>query len=394
MTKFLQGFIVSIAIIGVVGCSSLLNNNDGVFGKSQAAVQKVDTKVQTINDQESVEKDKKLTEIGAFAKGGVEYALDKIPSTNVTREISTAKAMNLRVEELANQPNFSDVKSIETIVDELTSQIETVRKQGEDALSLKDKQVETLQDQYKQLEDKREKEVSLALNQANEIAKTADQYKATLGQMDSFFGLGAIWYGAHKFIITSMWVLGIGLVLFIILRLLAGSNPIASAIFGIFEQAISCVINFIGWIFPKALSLAGQVSSEVYNGTKSALTSLIDSVETVKLQGDAAGTTPTIEDLLNAAEVNMTPADKAMIEKIKLELGWIKPTTAPSVVPLISSSTSSSLQTTSSSQSASLSTTTINNISSSLSLSSSINTEVSHSAHIINYVSGSISGSK
>jgi len=387
MNNFVKGFLVALSITVIAGCASVLDNNQGIFGKSQTAVQKVDTKVQVINDQESVAKDTKLTEIGAYAKGGVEYALNKIPSTNVTREVTAAKAMNLRVEALANQPDFTEVKGIETIVDELTSQIEIVRQQGEDALGIKDKQIITLQDQYKQLEIQKSKEVSVAFAQANEIAKTADQYKATLGQMDSFFGLGAVWYGFHKFFITSLWVLGIGLVLFIILRLLAGANPIAGAIFGIFEQAVSCVIHAIDWIFPKALSLAGQVSSEVYNGTKSALTSLVDSVETVKLQGDASGTPPTIQDLLNAAEVNMTPADKAMIEKIKLELGWIKPTTTPTVVPL--ASLTGSLPVTSS-----VTSSLTSSISQSLIITTSSTASYSNVIPVTGSFSGSITGSK
>ncbi len=336
MNKFLKGFIVAASIIVVSGCSSVLNNNEGVFGKSQAAVQKVDQKVQVIDTQESKMKDDKLSHIGAFAKGGVEYALDKI-TNNPPKEVAVAKQMNERVEALADQPDFTEVKGIEGIVDELTSQNQIIRDEGKAALEAKDKQIGDLQNQYKQLEDTKAKEVSIAFQQANEIAKTADQYKATLSKMDSFFGLGAVWYGAHKFVITSLWVLGIGLILFIILRILSGANPIASAIFGIFEQAVSCVIHAISFIFPKALSLAGQVSSEIYNGTKSALTSIVDSVETVKLQGNAAGTPPTIQDLLNTAELSMTPADKALIEKIKLELGWIKPSVVPTVAPITGS---------------------------------------------------------
>ena len=88
--------------------------------------------------------------------------------------------------------------------------------EGNAALLVKDKQINDLQDQYKQLNEQKAKDVAVAFSEANEFAKQADQYKATLSKMDSFFGLGAIWYGAHKFLITSMWVLGSGLILFII----------------------------------------------------------------------------------------------------------------------------------------------------------------------------------
>ena len=36
---------------------------------------------------------------------------------------------------------------------------------------------------------------------------------------------------------------------------------------------------------------------------------------------------------MDAAEATMTPTDKAQIEKIKLELGWVRPSTTPTVVP-------------------------------------------------------------
>ncbi len=331
MNKFTKGFLAAISIIAIVGCSSLLKQNDGVFGKSQAAVQKVDAQVQVIDNKESQLKDDKLTHIGAFAKGGVQYSLDKI-TNNPPKEVTTAKQMNERVEALANQPDFNEVQSIEGIVDDLTSGNQSIIDEGKKNLAEKDKQIGDLQTQYAQLQAQHAKEISLAMTQANEIAKKADQYKSTLGQMDSWFGLGAVWYGAHRFLTITMWVLIIGFVLFIILRLLAGSNPIAAAIFGIFEQAVSCVVHAISFIFPKALSLAGHVSVELYDGAKSALKSIVDSVETVKLQGNASGTPPTVEDLLNTAELSMTPEDKALIEKIKLELGWVKPAVVPAVV--------------------------------------------------------------
>ncbi len=330
--KFFYGFISAIALILAVGCSTLLDNNEGVFGKAQATNQKADTKIRVVENQQAQSNEDKLAHIGAWSQGGVEHALNQI-TNDVPKEVVVAKEMNARVEALAGKPDFKEVELIKGIVDDLLSQVQTTRVEGEKALALKDKQIAVIQAQDKQLDAQRENEIASALQQSDVNAKVADQYKATLNDMDKWGGLGAVWYGLHKFIVRMAWVLGIGGVLFFILRILASSNPIAGAIFNIFEQMGSWVVNTISLVLPKALSIAGNVSTEVYNGAKSALTSVVDSVETVKLQEKASGKPATIEDLLNAAEATMTPADKAQVEKIKLELGWVKPSTTSTIVP-------------------------------------------------------------
>jgi len=329
--KFFYGFISAIIFMLAVGCSSLLDNNQGIFGKAQMANDKVDAKIRIVENQQAQVNEDKLAHIGAWAQGGVEHSLDKI-TTNIPVEVIVAKEMNARVEALAGKPDFKEVELIKTIVDSLLSQVKDTRVSGEKALAEKDKQIAAIQTQDKQLIVQRENEIASALIQSDSNAKVADQYKATLNDMDKWGGLGAVWYGIHKFVVRMAWVLGIGGVLFLILRLLASANPIAGAIFSIFDQIGSWAINTIAVIFPKALSIAGNVSVAIFNDTKSALSSIVDSVETVKLQQQATGTPATIEDLLNTAEVSMTPADKAIIEKIKLQLNWIKPSTTSTVV--------------------------------------------------------------
>ena len=126
---------------------------------------------------------------------------------------------------------------------------------------------------------------------------------------------------------------------------MASSNPIAASIFAIFEQVGSWAINIIGLILPKAASIAGNIATSAYNEVKSGLTKVVDAVETVKLQQAASGTPATIQDLLNTAESSMTSADKVLIEQIKVELGWVKPATVTTVVPIVSTPTTSSIVT-------------------------------------------------
>ncbi len=328
--KFLLGFASALAIILAVGCSSLLDNNQGIFGKAQQQNQKVGAEIRSTENAQAQSNEDKLKHIGAWSQGGVQYSLDQI-KTNIPQEVTVAKQMNARVEALAGKPDFKEVEAIKGIVDDLLSQVQQTRIDGEKALAAKDKQIADIQANDQKLDKQREDQIAAAMEQANQNAQVADQYKATLQDMDKWGGLGAVWYGLHKFVIRMAWILGIGGGLFLLLRILASSNPIAGAIFSIFDQMGSWLIHTIAVIFPKALSIAGNVSTSIYNNTKSALNSIVDSVETVKLQEAASGKPATIEDLLNTAELSMTPEDKALIEKIKLQLGWVRTTTAPAI---------------------------------------------------------------
>src|SRR5579862_7145651 len=331
--KFVWGFLSALALITIVGCSSILDNNQGVFGKAQKVNQKVDTQIRATENQQAQANEDKLAHIGAWAEGGVEYSLDKL--TNAPQEVTVAKQMNARVEALAGKPDFKEVEGIKGIVDDLLSQVDKTREDGEKALAAKDKQINAIQESDKKLDAQRESQISAALQQADANAKVADQYKATLSDMDKGGGLGAVWYGLHRFVVRAAWVLGIGGVLFLILRLPASANPIAGAIFAVFDQIGAWMVSCISVIFPKAVSLAGNVATSTYNEAKSALTTIVDSVETVKLQASSSGQPVTIQTLLNTAELSMTPADKALVENIKIQLGWIKPATATTVAPII-----------------------------------------------------------
>ena len=320
--QFLYGFVVALTIIVLVGCSSILNNNQGVFGKAQKKDAAIDAQIKLVEKAQAQTDADRLAHIGAFSKGGVEYSLNKIPDTNVTKEVTVAKQMNQRVEALANKPDFKEVEAIQKIVDELLSQVDKTRLEGEKALAAKDKELVKMQQLVKDLNSQREAEIAAAMKLADENAAKNDQLTKTLGQMDKWFGLGAIVYGLKKFIISAAWILGIGSVLFIILRILATSNPIASAIFGVFDQIGSWLIHTIAVIFPKALSLAGNVSTQLFNSYKGVMTKFVDAVQMAKTTAAAAGKEPNLKDVLDALEKTMDSNEKAIVDDIKKSLNW------------------------------------------------------------------------
>lgn len=326
--------VIFIAILAffMVGCSSLLNRNEGVIGKASQAEDKAKSQIELVDTSAAKVNVQRLDKIGALSSG-VAYSLSK--DTNDSPAVITAKTLNERVMALANKPDFKEAQQVAILVDELI----TNQAEGKKMLAQKDKEIEGLEQNMKQLSDDKEKALQQYYSLADKTAAQTDQYKATLGQMDSWFGLGAVWYGVHRLFVSAFWFFVIGGIIFIILRLLAASNPIASSIFMVFEQMVSWVINTLAALAPRALSIAGHISTSIYTEAKGGLSRIVDSVETVKLQQQATGKEATIQDLLNTAEASMTPADKALIEKIKVELGWVKPSTTPTS-PTIAAATS------------------------------------------------------
>ena len=208
-------------------------------------------------------------------------------------------------------------------------------------LAKKDSELEAIQAEEKLLLAQKNTEISNALVLSKTIALQADTTKNKLDKYTGWFGINAIILGGKQLVSTSIWVILGGGLLFLILRILASANPIAGAIFSVVDILFSWIVNCIKVIAPKALSVAGTVATEVYDGTKNTLHVLVDSVETVKLTSAASGKPATIEDLLNVAEQSMTPEDKALIEKIKLEMKWTTTTIVPTTTSLIPTSSMS-----------------------------------------------------
>lgn len=333
MNKFLYGFVTALALISIVGCSSILKNNEGVFGKSSQKAAQIDANVRHVENAQAQANEDKLTRIGAWSQGGVQYSLDQI-KTNVPREVTIAKEMNERVQALAGKPDFDEVKEIQAIVDDLLSQVAELRNQGEKDLAEKDKEILKLENTVKNLNFQREEEIAGAFAQANAVALKADQYKATLNQMDSWFGLGAVFYGAKKFIVSAAWILGIGGILFLILRVLATTNPIAASVFSIFEQVFSWFINAVKAIAPKATKVAGLVETRVFEDYKSTLHKIIDAIETVKDRTSAVTkaangsgaphvtASSVIQEIMDEAGKVMNEDDKERVAEAKKQLMW------------------------------------------------------------------------
>ncbi len=186
----------------------------------------------------------------------------------------------------------------------------------------KDKEIQLLQTESRTLDTQKDSEIRKYMLAAQEFAANADAYKAKLGEMDQWMGLGAVWYGLKKFVISSMWILGIGSILFIILRIASFSNPLAASIFSIFSTIGSWVVKSIEFIIPKAVQTAGHVAGEVFNAYQSTLRKLVDGIQLIKDRAATKGESPKLEDVLDEVAKSMNEQEKEVISEIKRALHW------------------------------------------------------------------------
>jgi hypothetical protein len=311
---FLFGFISAVIIFVIVGCSSLVGKNKGTIGKASQKQSSQKEKILALEQKVSTNSEQRLTKIGAWAEGS-QYALGKVPEPS--KEVIVAKTVNDRIVALANKPDFKEVQEVKNIIDALLSE----QKEGERLLAQKDKEISRLNSDVQSLQTAKQSEVNKALKLAGDSAAQADQFRETLNDLEGNWGLNSIFYGVKKLFLRLTWVLCIGSVLFIILRLLAGSNPMAGAVFHLFEQVVSWLFVAIKALFPKAHSIAGLTETKTFNDYRQTLVHLVDSIQLLK-EKSANGQTYSIDDLLNEVSKLMDREDKERIEVIKRSLNW------------------------------------------------------------------------
>jgi hypothetical protein len=308
--------IVLLVVVGLLtGCAPVAK----IFGKSSAKESAAKTKIEKVDTLLSGNLKDKMSEI-ANLNYGVGYALDK--ETNASKNVNVAKDLNSRSLSVSGVPSLDDMKKMKQMVDDLTSQLQAEKERGQAELESKDKEIGEIQNAARELEEQKDLEIKKYMTLAESTANKADAAQAQLNEMDKWLGLGAIWYGLKHLITRLAWILGIGSILFIILRIASISNPIASGIFGIFDQIGSWGVHVIQVLVPKAVSLAGNVSTAVFNSYKSTLTKIVDAIQMAESNATAAGKTATIQDALNEVTKTMSSSEKDIVDDIKKALNW------------------------------------------------------------------------
>jgi len=280
-------------------------------------VDKIDaTKNKIVNTEKQLAKntDEKMSEIAVLASG-TDYSLKKV--INPTIEVKTAIDINGRVINIAGNPDLNELNKIKQIIDLLNSEVEKEHKQGEKLLSAKDSEIVELQQERVQIQSQYLGQIEILKVQATEVAKKADKLQVVVSEVNSWFGLGGIIYGTKRFVSTALIAIIIFGILFVALRFFAAMNPIAGAIFSIFEHFASYVISLIKGVFPNSLSFSNHIELPVFNRYKDTLDTLIDTLYKLQTLQKKGGISYTLDEVFIELDKNLNTTDKKLIDELK-----------------------------------------------------------------------------
>ena len=315
----MKNIFLMISLCFLVGCISWTKSSDA--DKTQKELNEKSAEVQKQRDLLNLNNSKKLDQIGVIAKG-THHALDKVPTP--TKEVDVAKQLNDRVASLAGNPEIKDVKRIQQIVDDLISEVKKEREKGAVELSKLDKEIQYIQSDRDKIKLELTKKTKAFEEFSHKIADENDENSAAVNEMNKWFGLGAVVYGVKKFISTLILTLVIGAAVFLLLKILSHTNPIAGAIFSLFEMVGSFVLFIVKSITPKSFEFSKFVNKEHHDKYKNVLDKIVDTVESMKEQNKVLSDDKKykLEDVLVKLEKVMDDEDKSAIADCLKELKW------------------------------------------------------------------------
>ena len=314
MKKVFLPLILAISLIVLTSCSVFTPR-----GKTGRVEEKNRARIVSVEGQINANIAEKIETIAGLAYG-TDYALNKI---NIpSKEVTVAKDLNQRVVSLAGSPTVEKMKEMQETIDKLVSTLAIEREMGKRQMDQKDLEIVSLQSETKLLAAAKESEIRRYMLAAQIAAATADAYKSELAEYQGWFGLKAVFKGLWQFIKSAMWMLGIGSILFLILRMVSMSNPIAASIFSIFNMMGSWLVNIIKVILPKAVEMAGHTANHVFDAYKSTMWKLVDGIQLIKDRAAAKGQQPNLNEVLDEVAKSMNSDEKAIIDEIKKALNW------------------------------------------------------------------------
>lgn len=315
LNNLVAGFLLISMLMGSTGCSILSGGKNKNANKEEVARGKVE-KVESLMGYNLKDK---LEQVASFTYG-VDYALSK--EEDPSRNVKVAKDLNSRTMSLSGVPTIEEIKKMEEMIDKLISDLEKERIKGEKALEKKDGEIQAIQEKSKLLEEAKDEEIRKYMKIAQDTASRADSIQTQLDKMNSYMGLGAIWYGFKRLVTSLAWILGIGSVLFIILRFASLTNPFAASIFSIFTRIGSWAVNIIQLIVPKAVELAGHTTTAIFNVYKSTLVKIVDAIQMAKSNAKASGKEADLKGVLDEVAKSMNTEEKAIVDELKKAFNW------------------------------------------------------------------------
>jgi len=257
----------------------------------------------------------KLQQVATLASG-TDYSLKSV--TNPPVQVKTAIDFNGRILNITGNPNIDDLNKIKELTDLLNSEVEKEKQKGGKLLKERDDEIMTLQVRQKEIEDVYEKQIKGLETQASQVAKKADALQVTVNEVNSWMGLGGVMYGLKRFVTIGVTGILIFLICFMVLRFLAATNPIASAIFSVFEHIASYAISIIKGIAPRSVDFSNLTSSVEFGKYKTTLDSVVDTIEIMKNIEKKTGVSYTLKDLGVELDKNLNDNEKRLIGELKL----------------------------------------------------------------------------
>ena len=288
---------------------------------------------QKIIAKEEKKVDNTLVEIGKNDKGkkiqtsalaqGIQYSLNQV--TNPPIQVDTAKSLNERVVSIVGSPHIDEINRIKATVDLLNSAVEEERKKGLELLAKRDELINKLQKEKVELNEQYDDQLWELTDKAKEVAEEADQNKAVLDSMSGMFGLNAVFWGLKKFVFSALTAIVIFSVVFIVLRLLATVNPIAAAVFSIFDMIGSLFVSLFKGLTPKAFEMNNFVHKDKVDEFKSPLVKIIDVIQELKeKQKESPDRAYPLTEILKRFDKEMDSHEKDLINDILKEQKWIQ----------------------------------------------------------------------
>jgi hypothetical protein len=290
-----------------------------MIGKNYKADVKAKEKVEQ-TDKGLRKSDRDKLENVSILASGTDYALQK--ATNKEPVVEIAYELNKRILSLSGQPDINAEKEMWTMVDQLSSDLASEKTRGRKLLLELDDRIQRLQTENKKLSAEKETHLSNYMKLSGETAGKADAYKAEISEYQGWFGLKAVIKGLSQFIKSSLVIITVFLVLFLVLRAFAASNPIVGAIFSIFEQIAAGFIKLIQGMAPKSANFANLIPKTTFDGYKQTLDKLVDTIELLKDNQKRSQKQYTLDEILNELSKTLNDSDKGRIEEVKKTSGW------------------------------------------------------------------------
>tara|TARA_R110000868_G_scaffold8843_7_gene45104 strand:+ start:8514 stop:9440 length:927 start_codon:yes stop_codon:yes gene_type:complete len=302
MRKLFTLFLASFLLVG--GCKT---SNVEKVQKTKDVL--AETRIEMAKNE-----GEKLQQVATLASG-TDYSLKAV--TNPPVQVKTAIDFNNRVLNITGNPNIDELNKIKELADLLNSEIQKEKDKGVKLLKERDDEILELQLKQKEIEDVYESQIKGLEEQASQVAKKADTLQVTVDEVNSWMGLGGVMYGLKRFVTIGVTGILIFLVGFMVLRFLAATNPIASAVFSIFEHIVASIINLLKGIAPKALEFSNHIDLPKFNRHKDTLDTVVDTLENLKTIQKRSNSQVSLNDVFVELDKNLDANEKILINELK-----------------------------------------------------------------------------